>query len=166
MRVIYMDKLFDSVDTVLFTDRPEAVPFTYRISYKVAQLCLILAKSCGRGGCSILKLHMIALALASEDDMKMLIDFADNIISEYTLIRFDPAVNRALNYALADKIFTQQANGLYRLTDKGKNFVREIDKDTDLMAREKNLLNRLSNKLTEAKIKGLMSMWRYVNASN
>ena len=34
-----MDKLFDSVDKILFTDRPEAVPYNYRISYKVAQLC-------------------------------------------------------------------------------------------------------------------------------
>lgn len=159
-----MDKLFDSVDKILFTDRPEAVPYNYRISYKVAQLCLILAKSCGRGGCSILKLHMISLALTFESDMNILINFANDRTHEYTPIRFDPTVNRALNYALADSMFAQQANGLYRLTDKGKKFVSKIDEDIELMAREKERLDSLSNKLTEAKIKEIMSLWRYSNA--
>ena len=159
-----IDKLFGSVDRILYTDRPEAVPYNYRISYKVAQLCLVLAMSCGRGGCSILKLHMIALALASEVDMKRLIDFSNNVVCDYTLIRFDPAVNRAVCYALADRILVQQANGLYRLTDKGKRFVKTIDKSSDLMEREKTLLGRLSNKLTEAQIRDLMSTWRYGNA--
>ena len=161
-----MNKLLDSVDGILFTDRPEAVPYNYRISYKVAQLCLILARACGRGGCSTLKLHMISLALTSDSDMNRLIDFASEKINEYRPIRFDPAVNRALNYAVADNMFLQQANGLYRLTDKGKKFVSKIDDDTNLMSREKEQLHLLSNQLTEAKIKDMMSLWRYSNASN
>ncbi|OLN25679.1 hypothetical protein DSOL_5259 [Desulfosporosinus metallidurans] len=61
-------------------------------------------------------------------------------------------------------MFAQQANGLYRLTDKGKKFVSKIDEDIELMAREKERLDSLSNKLTEAKIKDIMSLWRYSNA--
>lgn len=161
-----MDKLFDSVGGILFTNRPEAVPYNYRISYRVAQLCLILSRTCGRCGCSTLKLHMISTALMSKNDLNMLINFANNKVQEYTLIRFDPAVNRALNYALADKIFSQQTNGLYRLTDKGKNFVHAIDIDSSLMSQEKEQLDLLLNKLTEAKINGLLSSWRYSDASD
>lgn len=107
---------------------------------------------------------MISLALTFESDMNILINFANDRTHEYTPIRFDPAVNRALNYALADSMFAQQANGLYRLTDKGKKFVSKIDEDIELMAREKERLDSLSNKLTEAKIKEIMSLWRYSNA--
>ncbi|WP_347491235.1 hypothetical protein ABDB91_08895 [Desulfoscipio sp. XC116] len=161
-----MNMLFVEANEILFTERPEAVPYNYRISYKVAQLCLILARSCGRGGCSVLKLHMISLALMSRSEMQKLIDYVNDRIHENTPIRFDPAVNRALNYGLADGMFLQQVNGLYRITDKGKNFVSEIDKEYDLMAREKLQLNELSNKLTEGKIKDLMSSWRYSDVAN
>ena len=35
---------------IIFDAKPDAVPYNYRISYKVTQLCLIM-RICGRGGC-------------------------------------------------------------------------------------------------------------------
>lgn len=54
---------------IVFDAKPDAVPYNYRISYKVSQLCLIM-RICGWGGtCSLIKLHMISFALISRDNI-------------------------------------------------------------------------------------------------
>ena len=85
---------------IVFNAKPDAVPYNYRISYKVTQLCLIM-RICGRGDvCSLIKLHMISFALISQENMRKLVDFADGIGSA-PIVRFDPSVNRALTYVPA-----------------------------------------------------------------
>ena len=43
---------------IIFDAKPDAVPYNYRISYKVSQLCLIMY-ICGWGtSCSLIKLHI------------------------------------------------------------------------------------------------------------
>jgi hypothetical protein len=85
---------------ILFDAKPDAVPYNYRISYKVAQLCLIL-RICGwRDCCSLIKLHMISFALISSTNMRKLISFTKGV-GRVPIVRFDPAVNRALTYAIA-----------------------------------------------------------------
>ncbi|SMD16473.1 hypothetical protein [Sporomusa malonica] len=153
-------------DEILFDAKPDAVPYNYRISYKMAQLCLIISMCCGRGGCSIFKLHMISVGLCTKDDMEELVAFAEDRLTSYTLIRFDPAVNRAIKYAITESLIFQQQNGLFRLTEKGKSLVKKIHNIEDLMVNEKSILTSLSNKLTEDKIKALISYWRYSNVKN
>ena len=83
-------------NTIIFDSKPIAVPYNYRVSYKISQLALILSLCCSRGGCSLVKLHMISVALNSEVSMLQMERIADGILSELPVIRFDPAVNRAL----------------------------------------------------------------------
>ncbi|MED4599681.1 hypothetical protein P9314_03045 [Paenibacillus validus] len=161
-----LEKNFLIADEILFDAKPDAVPYNYRISYKLAQLCLILEMCCGRGGCSLLKLHMISIGLSTNNDMEKLSDFANDRLTNYTIVRFDPAVNHAVKYALAEELFFQQQNGLFRLTKKGKAYVKKIIRNTDLLSNEKRYLFTLSNKLTEEKINNLTSLWRYSNVEN
>ena len=54
---------------IIFDAKPDAVPYNYRISYKVSQLCLIMY-ICGWGtSCSLIKLHMISFALLSRKNV-------------------------------------------------------------------------------------------------
>lgn len=59
------DKNYIIADEIVFEAKPDAVPYNYRISYKIAQLCLIM-EMCSRGGCSLLKLHMISIGLSTK----------------------------------------------------------------------------------------------------
>lgn len=95
-----MEDISLQYDNIVFDAKPDAVPFNYRISYKVTQLCLIM-RICGRGNvCSLIKLHMISFALISQVNLMRLIEFAEGTGS-VPIVRFDPAVNRALTYAIA-----------------------------------------------------------------
>lgn len=84
----------------------------------------------------------------------------------FTIIRFDPAVSRALNYALADRIIFQQSNGLFCLTESGKQFAQKIKDNEALMISEKLFLKEIADKLTEEKINVLVERWGKTDATN
>ena len=144
---------------IIFDAKPDAVPYNYRISYKVSQLCLILY-ICGRGtSCSLIKLHMISFALLSRQNMDNLLEFSEKP-NESVVVRFDTAVNRALTYVVDYGFDVQQQNGNYKLTDQGKNFAERIKLAGDLMVTEIRELTDLSKRLTESRIKELTEIWR------
>ena len=61
-------------------------------------------------------------------------------------------------------IIIRRKNGTFRLSDKGKQFILEIEKDNNLLSNEKQYLDKYSKRLTNDKIDVLMSAWRYNNA--
>ena len=121
---------------------------------------------CRRGGCSLQKLHMISIGMGTKKDRYQLSEFAHGRLFNYTIVRFDPAVNRCIKYAIADALIQQQQNGLFRLNKKGKQLVGKIQEINDLMVSEKSFLSELSDRLDEDKIKSLMETWRYSSAEN
>lgn len=152
-------------NNIVFDAKPDAVPYNYRISYKVTQLCIIM-RLCGRGDiCSLIKLHMISYALISHDIMKKLVEFAEGT-GNPPLVRFDPAVNRALTYAIAYGLIEQQQTAKYKLTDRGRQLAEQIRISRDLMVTEINDLNILAKKLTENKVNAIVEMWRVKDAEN
>lgn len=154
------DLLFDTVENICFVNRPIPVPYNYRIMYKIAQLVLIMGLCCGSKGCSLEKLHMISMGLNSKKEMDRLILFVKGVSTDYTLIRFDPSINRAVSFAIPEKIIFRQGNGLLRLTPEGKRFFNEIKNDTQLLTLEKEYLNSIKDYLTEEKIHNIMVDWR------
>jgi hypothetical protein len=147
-----------NIDEYVFTKRAEPVPYSYRLSYKLGMICLILYL-CSRGGCSVVKLHLIAMGISSDKGVENLKKLAECEAERYTLIRFDPTITRIVSYAIADLIIYQQANGYLKLTKTGKEFVDLIIKDKDLLQREKNILSEIGNKITEEKIRCIKESW-------
>lgn len=150
---------------IVFDAKPDAVPYNYRISYKVTQLCLIM-RICGWGDvCSLIKLHMISFALISRANMIKLIDFAEGAGSK-PIVRFDPSVNRALTYAIAYRLIERQQNAKYKLTNRGQRLADQIKVAGDLMTVEISSLNLLAKKLTETKVNEIVDMWRAKDVEN
>ena len=151
--------------SIVFSAKPDAVPYNYRISYKVTQLCLIM-RLCGRGDvCSLIKLHMISFALISHDNMRKLVAFVDGTGSA-PIVRFDPSINRALTYAIGYGLIERQQNAKYKLTDRGKQLAEQIKTIGDLMVIEIDDLNLLAKKLTESKVEEIVDRWRIKDAEN
>lgn len=151
---------------IVFDAKPDAIPFNYRISYKVSLICMIIKVCCGRRGCSLVKMHMIATAVSDRKYEEKLKRYLQTQIPGTFVIRFEPSLNRALEYALADGFIAQQVNGTYKLIDRGKVLVKEIQNDDAIFRYEKKVLEEIQCDLTEEKIKSLMEGWRYQNAKN
>ena len=127
---------------------------------------MIIKVCCGRRGCSLVKMHMIATAVSDREYEEKLKRYLQTQIPGTFVIRFEPSLNRALEYALADGFIAQQVNGTYKLIDRGKVLVKEIQNDDAIFRYEKKVLEEIQCDLTEEKIKSLMEGWRYQNAKN
>ena len=156
-----MDFEFD----IIFDAKAVAVPYNYRITYKVSLICLIIDLACVRGGASSTKIHMITVALndpSVREDIEHLIQ--GNYLAESIPLRFDPSVNRAINYALADNLITRQVNGNFKLTTQGKLLVEQINSDESVMSAEKLYLRSIGGKLSERIISSVSKDWGIKNA--
>lgn len=146
---------------IVFNSKPTAVPYNYRISYKVSLVCLIIGKCCGKKGCSSIKLQMINAAICSSAKKRELLLLASHQLGkEIALVRFDPSISRAICYAIADELIYQQGNGLFRLKEKGKLLVACIYSDSSVMSVEKEFFEELSSLLTEEIIDEIEESWR------
>jgi hypothetical protein len=149
----------DNIEKIRMVQRPIAVPYNYRIMYKLAQIALIMSFCCGNKGCSMQKMQMISFGLSSKIELDKLLAFINGKL-QYPIIRYDPSINRAILYALAEKLIFKQTNGLFRLTTKGKQFTQEVNQDNQIFIIEKISLREIGTKLTEDKIKGVIADWR------
>ena len=153
-----MNEVSMDYSSIVFDAKPDAVPYNYRISYKVAQLCLIM-RICGWGDvCSLVKLHMISFALISHDNMKKLIDYTDESDS-VPVVRFDPAFKLALTFSIGYGLIKRQQNSKFKLTDRGRLLAEQIKADENLMVVEINDLCLLSKRLTENKVDEMIGKW-------
>lgn len=146
--------------SVEITERPNPVPYNYRISFRMAELCLIVKKSTSLGGVSLSKINILSDALSLYSSLERLKEFIENDEEDYR-IKYDPIVTRVIQYLIYDGLLCQQTNKKYKLTDKGKTFVKKIDEDKSLLVREKQILEVIGKKLKEDKIDQLQLMWRY-----
>ncbi len=162
-----LEELFDEKTKIKFYDRPVAVPYSYRILYKVSQIVLILGAVCKRGGCSSLKLHIISNALFSKNMLDELNKVLDNKTGMLPIVRFEPALNRAINYAVADDLVeVQKSNSKLRLTERGKKLYKEILENNDIMVLEKNELNSIKDRINDDVINKILEKWGASNVKN
>ena len=140
---------------IIFDSKPDPVPYHYRLSYRAALSSLILRKTTGRSGFSLAKLHLVTTSMYSNKGMEELLNYVNRHPDNYIILRFDPTVNKTVEFMLADEFIYQQQNGLFRLTKKGRNFADEIMREGKLLQEEISFLDRLSTRLTESMMNDL-----------
>lgn len=162
-----LGELFNENIKIKFYDRPSAVPYNYRILYKISQIVLILGTVCKRGGCSTVKLHIISNALFSKNMLDELVKVLDNKIEMLPVVRFEPTITRAINYAVADNLVEiQKSNSKLKLTEKGKQLYNEIIENDDIMILEKNELKIIRDKINDDIINKILEKWGAPNVKN
>ncbi|GAB3427945.1 hypothetical protein [Niabella aquatica] len=122
----------------------------YRPMYKIGLIVLILDKVCRAGKSSLNKLHFFIWALKSQKNMAFIrMAFINNDLSKIVSWGVEPALNKALNYAVGEGLI-QLHDDKYVLTEIGLALEKKIKMDKDLFVREKNFLNYIGKqKVTE-----------------
>ena len=151
-----------------FTKRPIPLPAEYRPMYKIALIAMIL-KYCCRGETSnLLKLHLFSWALASEKNMKELQDYVtSNFTTDFSVWGIEPALNRALQLAVAENICDVINGKNYKLTEKGSKFFEMIKGDPQLFDIEKIFLTFIGkNQITDNRITKMTQKWNLFYVEN
>lgn len=145
---------------ISFTEREMPLYVNYRPMYKVSQILLILYFNGYAGKASLLKLHMFSWALKSYENLNILKDFVtSNYQKKLQFFGIESTLNRALNLAYAEKLIDFD-KGNYKLLDKGRKFVEQINKDESLFIDEKQVLKLIGKKIPEKIINGLINQWK------
>lgn len=145
--------------SIKISERPNPVPYNHRITFRMAEISLIIIKST-LYGISLSKINMLSDALSSQSSLERLRGFVNEKEENYR-VKYDPLVIRTLHYLIFDGLVMQQQNQKYKLTDKGKSFAKSIIRDGTLLMREKHILDEMGKALKEDKIEQLQLRWRY-----
>jgi hypothetical protein len=85
---------------------------------------------------------------ANHDDLLSLVNHA--LPPDALIVRFDPAVNRAIDLAIGEKLINRVDGSRIELSDSGRGFAKEIFADEQLYYAEKALAASLRQKVSEA----------------
>ena len=144
-----------------FAQRPIPIPADYRPMYKIALLVLILRLCCRAETSNLLKLHLFSWALSSDKNLSNLRNYVtSNFQSDFSVWGIDPALNRALQLAIAENICDVEGGKNYKLTEKGFRFYEMINADNELFEKEKTFLNFIGkSKITDKRINAMSNQW-------
>lgn len=151
-----------------FTKRPIPLPAEYRPMYKISIIVIILKYCCRAETSNLLKLHLFSWALASGKNMKELRDYVtSNFKTDFSVWGIEPALNRALQLAVAENICEIIHGKNYKLTEKGNKFSEMIKADTELFDTEKSFLTFIGkNHITDSRITTMTQKWNLFNVEN
>lgn len=151
-----------------FTKRPIPLPAEYRPMYKITIIVMILKYSCRAETSNLLKLHLLSWALASQKNMTELRNYiTSNFQSDFSVWGIEPALNRALQLAVAENICDIVKGKNYKLTEKGNKFFEMIKADAELFDIEKSFLSLIGkNTITDSRITSMTQKWNLFYVEN
>lgn len=136
--------------TFTFRRRPVALPGDLRPTWRIGLLALLLSQCCRQQRSSLTRLHVLNWAMRSEanhEDLMALIE--GKLPPDQLIVRFDPAFNRAIDFAIGERLVKRVDGSRIELTEQGKAFAEAISKDSEVYVIEKYLIGAIKQKASE-----------------
>jgi hypothetical protein len=140
-----------------FVPRPSPLAPDLRAEWRFAAMVLIL-KKCWGNRATLRQLHVLKWAVRtarSRDAFLKMLGRARNL--DDPVVRFEPSLNRAISFALAEQLVSRESNGTIRLTAKGSRLADEVMRIPECLDVEKEFLNKISGKVSQRQIDDLLS---------
>ncbi|MBK5458948.1 hypothetical protein [Peribacillus sp. TH27] len=142
-----MDLPLDEIKEIRFSKKRIPISPELRPIYRISLIMLILYLSSTQQKASLLKLQLFNWALKNESRYDRLLQLKKT--KDFPIVRFDPFLNRALNYGVAMGFLSFNNNtGKFSLTEKGVEFVLKIISE-DIFDEEKRFLNSIKKSLSD-----------------
>jgi hypothetical protein len=139
-----------------FTIRPVPVPGDLRLRWKLALVLLIVGYSRGKRA-SIQKLHALNHFIRTSGNRgRILAVVKGTLPSESLVVRFEPALTRALDLAQGEGLIEIDSTGKVKLTSAGEDILNIINSDEELLKDEKEMLRAVAAWATEKEIKHVL----------
>ena len=145
----------------VFTVRAEPIPAELRPEWRISLLLLMLLRV-GRGGSMPLKkAHVLCSgARTGESRGRLLRMLEGHRYLDDIPVRIDPSLNRAIDYAIAEKLIIAEVRSntcVLKLLPNGEAIAQKIYADDGCMDVEKQFADRLRGQLTNEKMDELLN---------
>ncbi|MDB5386696.1 MAG: hypothetical protein JWM11_2342 [Planctomycetaceae bacterium] len=148
-----------------FRVRPIPVPSSLRPVRRISFLVLLFNQCFGHKS-TMLQLQVLNWAIRNTENRAQFTRFLEGpILPGEVVVRFDPSLTRAVEFALAENLIEPAAGKAestdvpaalpLQLAEKGKAMVARLNKYEDIFVIEKQFLNSLGGKLTRNTIDAL-----------
>lgn len=135
----------------IFGRRPVALPGDLRPTWRIGLLVLLLNQCCRQQRSSLTRLHVLNWAVRSEANYEDLIALINGeLLPDALIVRFDPAFNRAIDFAIGEGLVKRVDGARIELTNSGKDFAEDISKNSTIYIAEKKLLGTIRQKVSES----------------
>ena len=135
---------------VIFRQRPISVPGDLRPAWRISVIVLLLKNCCRQGRSSLRRLHVLSWAVRDEEVANALVRAIGGEVPPGTvLVRIEPALNRAVDFAIGEGLIQRQSSDRVELTVDGKDFADTIMDDTLVLGYEKQFAERIRFSVTE-----------------
>ena len=139
-----------------FTIRPIPVPGDLRLRWKLALVLLIVGYS-RRKRASIHKIHALNHFIRTSANRRRILAAVNGTLpSQSLVVRFEPALTRALDLARGEGLVEIDSTGKVQLTDAGQDVVNAINGDEEILSEEKAMLRAVAKWATEQEIKKVL----------
>jgi hypothetical protein len=150
-----------------FKMRPTPLACDLRPEWRLHVLVL-LVDHCWGGKASIKQLHVLDWAIRTQETRGAFLQFIHGEQApNQTIVRYDPSLNRAVDFAFADGLLTnreeqpelfseteKRQSGPYRvsLAKKGRELVNRLKQEEDIFVGEKQFIKSIGRKLTQRQV--------------
>jgi hypothetical protein len=137
-----------------FHQRPTPLEPQFRVIWGLSILVLILY-ICSRGKkSSVSRLHFLSWAVRSAENRENLIELLENRDSPLAaLVQYDPSFDRAIAYALAEKLVETDNGKTICLAPNGLALAQQIIQTENCLKEEKDFLTKKEVFVTETQAK-------------
>ncbi len=150
---------------VTFRVRPLPVSCMLRPTYRIALLVLLLDK-CTRQQATMLQIQVLNWAIRNPANRQHFLQLmAGNLRPDDVLVRFDPTLSRAIDFAIGEGVIeiptgNDDADDVphrvpMRLGEKGKALLSSITQMGDVFVIEKNFLASIGRKVSRKAVEAL-----------
>jgi hypothetical protein len=149
----FVDRVFEipELDTpILFKRRPLSLPEDLRPSWRIGLLVLLLSSCCRGARSSRARLHVLSWGIRTDQTQaEVKAAIKGNLNPRALIVRFDPFLDRALDFAIGEGLIKPDGGKTVVLTASGKELAEEISKSDDLFVPEKAFVKAIGLHVTE-----------------
>jgi hypothetical protein len=145
---------------IFFRRRPLSLPEDLRPVWRIGLLVLLLGSCCRDGKSSRARLHVLSWSIRTKkNQVNLLAAISGVLIPDTLVVRFDPFLDRALDFAIGEGFLQHIGGKSVQLTLTGKQFSEEIQQSDSLFVNEKQFINSIGKKLSEDLVKRMFG-WK------
>lgn len=145
---------------IIFRRRPLFLPEDLRPAWRIGLLVLLLSSCCRGGKSSRARLHVLSWGVRTrKSQLDLVAAIAGNLSPDTLLVRFDPFLDRALDFAIGEGLIQHVGGKSIALTPTGKQLAEEIRKSDFVFSAERGFVDLISQKVSEDLVKQMFG-WR------
>jgi hypothetical protein len=140
----------------VFRRQPVAIPGDLRPGWRIGLLVLLIHTCCRSARTSLTRLHVLSWGIRTEDSRRTIQAAIEGGLSPDSLVvRFEPFLNRAVDFAIGEGIIRRSGGNRIELTAKGKTLALELTQAETAYLVEKRFMNTIRQHVTETLVDGI-----------